>query len=88
VAKASTNRPNSVMSQGASSRSPFGRSCTRDQFPAQLAAVSRTITPHASRMPYARIARRRGKAKAQVAVARSILIIISLGNLTGGTGSK
>ena len=37
---------------------------------------------------YHRILRRRGKAKAQVAVARSILVIISLGYLTGGTGSK
>ena len=33
---------------------------------------------------YRRVARRRGKAKAQVAVARSILIIISLGHLAGG----
>ena len=33
---------------------------------------------------YGRIARRRGKAKAQVAVARSILVIISLGDLVGG----
>jgi transposase len=30
---------------------------------------------------YGRIARRRGKAKAQVAVARSILVVISLGYL-------
>ncbi len=35
---------------------------------------------------HGRIARRRGKAKAQVAVARSILVIISLGDLVGGTG--
>jgi transposase len=33
---------------------------------------------------YSRIARRRGKAKAQVAVARSILIIISLDDLARG----
>jgi transposase len=33
---------------------------------------------------YHRIARRRGKKKAQVAVARSILVIISLGHLAGG----
>ena len=33
---------------------------------------------------YWRIARRRGKAKAQVAVARSILVIISLGDLGVG----
>ena len=33
---------------------------------------------------YHRIARRRGKAKAQVAVARSILVIISLGDLGVG----
>ncbi len=50
-AEASTNRPNSVMSQGASSSSPFGRLWIRDQFPAQLAAVSSTITPHASQTP-------------------------------------
>ena len=50
--------------------------------------------PGAARTPtflgerYARIARRRGTAKAKVAVARSILVITSLGYLTGGTGSK
>ena len=33
---------------------------------------------------YGRIARRRGKAKAQVAVARSTLVIISLEHLAGG----
>ena len=34
---------------------------------------------------YSRIVRRRGKAKAQVAVARSILVIISLGHLAAGS---
>jgi len=37
---------------------------------------------------YGRIARRRGKAKAQVAVARSILVIISLGDLVDWAGIR
>ena len=44
--------------------------------------ASRTATFLGER--YSRIARRRGKAKAQVAVARSILVIISLGDLGVG----